>query len=258
MRFTASLNTTIPNVGELTNSIVTIDEHFYNQGNTDLEPYYFYYANLNYKFVTTDGKFYLAPSVSYSYFPNKNMPILRVDGDNFIQRITSIDDIHSLSASIALNYKPVQWLVIQPFYNYEYLIYQTPNQEVKHNLHNEGISVQFLPKNWQIVINGNMPMTLVNGDLYSKLGFNMNALVLYKYKSLSFGLEYVYNPNPSKVYTDIQGFSYSEATKWNNFKNLISLKFTYYMYKGKSRYHVGKRINNTDKDSGLTESNTAK
>lgn len=55
----------------------------------------------------------------------------------------------------------------------------------------------------------------------------------------------------------IKGFNYSEETIWNNFRNLVSLKFTYYFYKGKSRSHAGKRISNSDNDSGLTQSNTA-
>ena len=32
---------------------------------------------------------------------------------------------------------------------------------------------------------------------------------------------------------NIKGFNYSEETIWNNFRNLVSLKFTYYFYKGK-------------------------
>jgi hypothetical protein len=75
---------------------------------------------------------------------------------------------------------------------------------------------------------------------------------------MSLGLEYSYNPHPSKIYADIRGFHYSEETKWNNFKNLVALKFTYYFSQGKSRNHAGKRISNSDKDSGLTQMNTAK
>jgi len=36
MRLTVSFNSSVPNIGDLTNSVVTIDEHFYAQGNTDL------------------------------------------------------------------------------------------------------------------------------------------------------------------------------------------------------------------------------
>ena len=86
----------------------------------------------------------------------------------------------------------------------------------------------------------------------------MTASVLYKYKAISVGAEYIHNPNPSRYYTYIDGFSMEEETKWNNFKNQIAVKFTYYFRKGKSRKHAGKRISNADNDSGLTKYNTAK
>ncbi len=82
MRLTASVNSSVPNIGDLTNSVVTIDECFFAQGNTGLKPYYYYYANLSYKYASEDGKLYLAPSVSYSYYPDKNMPVLFAEGGN--------------------------------------------------------------------------------------------------------------------------------------------------------------------------------
>ena len=258
MKLTASINSTVPNVGDLTNSIVTIDEHFYSQGNTALKPYYYYYMSLGYQYASDKGRFYAAPLVSYSYYPNRNMPILFTGSEDVILKMASIDNAHKIGASLSLNYKPVNWLVIQPFYNYEYSTYSTPHQTVNHNLHNAGLGLQFLPRNWQIVWNGNFPITLADGDIYTRMGFNMSASALYKFKSMSVGLEYIFNPNPTRIYSDTKEFSYSEETKWNNFKNLVSVKFTYYFYKGKSRSHVGKRISNSDKDSGLTNSNTAK
>ena len=258
IRLTASINSSIPNVGDLTNSIVTIDERFYSQGNTALKPYYYYYTNLGYQYASDNGKIYIAPSVTYSYYPNKNKPVLFTESEDIILRMTKINNVHNIGTSLSLNYKPINWLVLQPFYNYEYKTYKTYNQAVKHDFHNVGIGIQFLPKNWQIMWNGNLPMTLVDGDIYTRMGFNMSTSVLYKFKSMSVGMEYIYNPNPSKVYADIKGFRYAEETKWNNFQNLVSLKFTYYLYKGKSRGHARKRISNTDKDSGLININTAK
>ena len=186
------------------------------------------------------------------------MPVFFFEGEDVIQRMAKIDDVHKLRASFSFSYKPVSWITFQPYYNYEYSSYQTPNQTIDHNLHNVGISLQLLPKNWQISWFGCFPMTDVNGDIFQKYGFNMTASVLYKYKAISVGAEYIHNPNPSRYYTYIDGFSMEEETKWNNFKNQIAVKFTYYFRKGKSRKHAGKRISNADNDSGLTKYNTAK
>ena len=115
MRLTASVNSSVPNIGDLTNSVVTIDECFFAQGNTGLKPYYYYYANLNYKYASEDGKLYLAPSVSYSYYPDKNMPVLFAERGNIIRRMVSVNDVHSLQMSISLSYKPIKWIAFQPF-----------------------------------------------------------------------------------------------------------------------------------------------
>jgi hypothetical protein len=60
------------------------------------------------------------------------------------------------------------------------------------------------------------------------------------------------------VYAQIDGFSYSEETVWGNFKNLVDVKFTYRLSKGKARKHKSKNRNNSDADSGLIDFNTAK
>lgn len=113
-------------------------------------------------------------------------------------------------------------------------------------------------KKWQLAWNGNFPMTLAESDVFTRKGFNMSATAIYRLQSVSAGLEYVFNPDPTRSYADTRSFSYSEETKWNNFRNLVALKFTCYFCKGKSRDHAGKRISNADRDSGLTGTNTAK
>lgn len=258
MRYSASVNSSVPNVGDLTNSIVMVDQHFYTQGNTGLKPYYYYYMNLGLQYSSSNGRWYLSPSVTYSFFPKKNVPVISNDKGNVIQRLTGIHDASELEGSLSFSYKPVSWIAIQPFYNYQYSGFRTPNQVVRHSLNNAGISLQLLPKNWQIIWNGNLPMTTVDGDIYERYGFNVASSILYKYKSISIGMDYIHNPNPSRVYSKVKGFSYSEETKWHNFKNLLAVTFTYYFSKGKSYRHAGKRLSNADNDSGLTKYNTAK
>lgn len=258
LRLTASVRSSVPNIGDLTGSMVTVDEHFYTQGNTGLRPYHYWYANLSYKYASEDGRLYLAPSLSYSYYPDKNMPILFSAGEDVILRMSNIRDVHFVQASMSLSYRPFKWVAVQPFYNYGFSGYMTPNSTVRHSMHNAGASVQLLPGNLQVILNANLPITTVDGDIYTRMGLNTTASVLYKFKTMSVGLEYIHNPHPSRVYADMDGFSYSEDIVWNNFRNLVSVKFTCYLHKGKSRGHAGKRISNSDSDSGLTKSNTAK
>lgn len=258
-RLASSINSSIPSVGSLTNSVVTVDEHFYTQGNPGLKPCYYSRTTLDALYSSKNGKVQLSSSIIYSYYPKRNVPVIVIAGNgDFIQRLTRIDNAHELGTSFSLSYRPIRWLAIQPYYNYLLSCYDTPNLTVNHNQHNAGVSFLLTPKRWQLVWNVNLPVTTVEGDIYEKNGLDMSASMLYKYKTVSVGIHYIYHPNPSKIHAAANAFSYSEETKWGNFKNLIALSFTYYFSKGKSRSHAGKQFSNADKDSGLTKYNTAK
>ena len=144
------------------------------------------------------------------------MPVLTFDGADAVQRLTRIDNTHETGTSLAMKLQPLPWLNIQPYYNYMYFNYITSNSHIRHSMHNAGISVHFTPKNWQISWNGNLPVTIVNGDLYCKSGFQMTAAVQYKYQNISVALNYIYNPHPSVIYAGIQ---YDSKTLISNTPN---------------------------------------
>ncbi len=258
LRFTSSVRSMVPNVGNLTNSKVAIDERFFFQGNMELKPYYVYGTNLQYQYSSDDRKWYLSASVSNDFYPNKNVPIIFCKEDEVIESISSIKNVDELGTSFSFRFQPVSWINFQPYYNYQYLKYDTPNQRVKHSMHNAGVSINILPKNWQISWNGNFPITTANGDIFQKTGFQTTASIRYKIKSISLGAEFIHNPRPSKTYANTKNFSFEEETKWNNFKNLIAINLTYYFTKGKKHTQGNKRLRNMDQDSGLTQYNTAK
>lgn len=196
MRLTAAVNSSVPNVGDLTGSVVAIDEHFKSQDNTALKPYHYYYADLGYQYASDNGKLYVAPSVTCSYYPHRNMPVLLTQADDIILRMTRIDNVRCIGASLSVNCRATDWLAVRPFYNYERSAYRTPDRAVKHHLHNAGIGLQLQPKKWQLAWNGNFPMTLAEGDIFTRKGFNMSATAIYRLQSVSAGLEYVFNPDP--------------------------------------------------------------
>lgn len=136
--------------------------------------------------------------------------------------------------------------------------YITPNKAVRHHLHNLSIDVRFLPKNWEVSLRMNFPKTIASGDIYQRTGINGSLSVLWKHKAITIGAEYAMNPNPSRIYSDISGFSYLEEKVYNNLKHFAILKYTLYLKSGKSRSHAGKRLNNSDNDTGLTNYITAK
>lgn len=258
LRFTSSIRSIVPNVGNLTDSKVAIDEHFFLQGNMGLKPYYVYGTNLQYQYSSNDRKWYFVASVSNDFYPSKNVPVIASYGDDIIESISRIKNANELSTSVSFRYQPASWINIQPYYNYQYSKYDTPNQCIRHSMHNTGVSVNLLPKKWQILWNGNFPTTTANGDIFQQTGFQTTTSILYKIKSISLGVEYIHNPKPNRTYASIKNFSFEEETKWNNFKNLIAVNFTYYFTKGKGHNQGSKRLRNKDQDAGLTQFNTAK
>lgn len=258
MRLSGAVYSSMPGVGELTNSIFTVDDHYFIQGNPELKPYYYYYTDLTLQYSSPGGKLYLSPAVRYYYYPNRNMPVLYIDDENVFQRTERISNIHEAGGSFNLSYRPFNWFTIRSYYTYLYSAYRTPNQEIQNHLHNYGFGLQFLPKNWVISYNANLPINTVNGDIHTRMGFNMNMSVLWKYKVISLGAQYIYNPYPSRVYADIDNFNFSEETIWGNFKHLVTVTFTLYIQSGKSRNQTARRLSNSDYDSGLTNYNKAK
>ena len=258
MRLSSAIYTYAPTLGELTDNSVTIDGRFRVQGNPDLKPYYLSYTELGLQVMTADQKFYFAPQIMYYYYPSMNVPVLHIDGENVIQRTERIDNSHQFAALLTFTYAPVKWFSVRPYYIYTHSRYITPNKAVRHHLHNLSIDVRFLPKNWEVSLRMNFPKTIASGDIYQRTGINGSLSVLWKHKAITIGAEYAMNPNPSRIYSDISGFSYLEEKVYNNLKHFAILKFTLYLKSGKSRSHAGKRLNNSDNDTGLTNYNTAK
>lgn len=257
-RLNSSIQSQIPDIGYLTNSIVSIDEHFYSKGNTNLKPYHYYSNELKIQYTSEDNKLYFTPTFFSKYYVHLNAPILLRKKGNIFSQYAKLDNMSEMGYSIVGSWSPTQWSTIQSFYQYSYLNYQTPNSQIRHSLHNAGISLQFEVKEIQLMWCGNLPFTSVDGDIYNKVGGNMFMSALWKHKSYSLGAEWLYNPYPSKIYAEIDGFHYMEETVWNNFKSLINFKFTYYLSKGQTKKHLDKTIINSDSDSGLTKFNTAK
>ena len=258
LRLISSIASEVPNVGQLTDSRTIVDERFYLQGNSNLKPYHFYRTELSFQYASANNIWFVKPSISHAYYPSKNMTVIFADGSDFVNRIVGIRHVNEYGASLVLSCRPFSWLTLQPYYNYLFSKYNTPNQCVNHNLNNVGISCQVVTGKWQFITNHNLPMTTVDGDVFEKHGYNANVSLTYRIGAVTVGAMFIYNPDPSKIYADTPSFHFVEKTRWGNFKNLVALTFVYSLSKGNSRRHLGKNINNRDNDSGLTKYNTAK
>lgn len=258
LRLNSSIVSRIPDVGLLIDSRTVVDKRFYLQGNSKLKPYHYYNTELSFQYSADNNVWFIKPSISYAYYPNKNMSAIYTDGENVINRTASIDHVNEYGASLVISCRPASWLTLQPYYNYMHSNYTTPNQDISHDLNNIGLSCQVIAGKWQLTANNNLPMTTVDGDIFERKGYNANLSFTYKINAITVGAMFIYNPNPSKIYADTPSFHFSEKTTWGNFNNLFAVTFVYYLTKGNSRQHANKNLNNSDNDSGLTQYNTAK
>lgn len=257
IRLSSAVKTLVPDIGNLTNNKVSIDEHFYKQGNPELKPSRYIDNSLSFQFSSADGKWYIAPTLNYVYSPCVNMPVISIDKEDVIQSVAGVDDASRFKFMLSSSYRPVSWMSIQPYYYFRYYKYNTLLSRVRHCANNGGIRLFFTPKQWQFLLQVNSPTEMLDGDVSEKNEFSMIMSALYKMKRMSFGLEYQHSPKLGIIRSDVNNFSYSEATQWNCMKHLVKVTFTYYLYKGKTYNQGNKRINNSDNDSGLTKYNMA-
>lgn len=256
-RLNSLIQPEVPNMGDLTNSVVNLDENFYSKGNIALKPYYTFYNGLQIQY-SSKSNFIFSPLFSYKYDSHPNSLVFFKENENvFLQQI-ALDRSQTLNAGFYMSYTPKSWLTIAPYYNYYYSFYNTLNNKIRHSFHNVGIELRMMYKKIQLRWFGCLPFTTVSGDVYYKTGGNMSASALWKHKSITFGLEWIYNPYPNQSFGKYGKFSFSEEKVWGNFNDLICVKFAYHLSKGKARSHKEKVLNNSDMDSGLTNINTAK
>lgn len=258
IRFTSSVSPQIPEIGYLTNSIANIDEFFYTQGNTNLKPSYTYKNSLEIQYRINDN-IYASPSFFYNYHVKSQIPILVKRDENILKTYVNTDEANEFGYSISANCNVFQNFTLQPYYQYSYIRYQTPNSSIKHHCHNAGVSVQFTAGKIQALWNAYLPFTSVDGDFRIRQGLNMSANLLWKSDKFSVGTEWIHNPKPTVMCGKIEGFTFEESIVWRNFYSLFNIKAIYYFSIGKQHTtHRERILNNNDVDTGLTKDNTAR
>lgn len=258
LRLRNFISSQIPDIGYLTDNIVSIDEHYFTKGNTTLKPYYYNNTQLSLQYSSADNKLYISPSIIYEYQVHPYGSLLSVDGENIVRQYGKWDHTNVIGANFTGSWNPVKWLTFQPYYTYYQSRYETAMQKVRNNMHRVGANLILTLNEFEIWAQAAAPFTLVDGDVYTKKGMNTYLSVLWKHNNFSLGADWLYYPSSDRTYANIPNFQLEEELVWHNLKYLCTLSFTYYFSTGKARQHAGKRINNSDSDSGLIKANTAK
>lgn len=258
IRLNSNIQPTLPSLGYLADSPISIDEHYHFRGNTNLKPYYTLSNSINYQWMSPDNKYYIATSLFYDYAHHPFVPIISHDGDHMLKTYEVIKNSQVYGVSLSGSARLFDFLTLQPYYQLIVSTFDTPNQKINNNLHNAGIGALINYRDFQLSYYLNLPFTDVNGDFFTEKGGNHFASLMWKRESLSLSLEWINNPNPSRTYVNLPEFTLEEKTLWNNFRSLFCVKVTYYFQKGKSKRHQNAAISNQSNETGLVTENTAK
>ncbi len=258
LRLNASVRTDIPEMGDLTNSVVSIDRHLFSRGNTELRPCYYYDTSLKFQYSSADNKLYLSAMPFFTHYADINMPVFLFEGSDVYLTKYRLNKMNEVGFSSSLTYYPVKWLSVSPYYNFSHKSYDTPNLNVEYDRHNTGIGARLYLGNFQVEGAVNFPYNSIDGDIKTRNGYRTYGAVSWRNKHISVGLEYRYAMRESREHAELPSFKYGSGIVWYNSRNMFDVTFTCYLWKGKARRHADKQIFNSDNDSGLTEQNKAK
>lgn len=258
LRLNTNIQPTLPSLGYLADSPISIDEGYYFRGNSNLKPYYTSRNSLDFRWNSSDNNFFISSSLNYDYAHKPFMPIISSDGDRVLRNYEAVKNSMIYGASVSGSARLFDFLTLQPYYQLAVKKYETPNQKINHQVHSGGIGALIAYRAFQLSYYFNFPFTDVNGDFLVDIGSSHFASLMWKHKTLSLSLEWINNPNPTRSYTALPQFSMEESTVWNNFRSLFYVKLTYYFQKGKSKRHENAVISNQSRETGLVIENTAK
>lgn len=255
-RLNTSVKSAIPTIGLLIENIVSLDENYVSRGNSGLRPFYYIDSRVEYLYNTS--KIYFTSSVFDSYKIKPTMPLIAIEDNLAIKSVDKVNNNHVYGGSINIRWILSDRFSLQPYYTFTQYNYKTPLSNVNYNSHISGLMMSYNYKNIQTVVNGMLPFKTPDGDFYIKKSGFISSTINWKLNSkASLGLEYIFDPQVNVTTVSSNQFKLKEEVMWNNFKNLVSVTFTYRFLKGKAKNLGRKVITNADNDSGLIEDNTA-
>lgn len=256
LRYNASVNSSIPQIGLLLDNDVYLDERYVSRGNPDLKP--FYYVENKIQYLYNIAKLYFSTSMFDRYRIKPTMPILAFEDDLVVKTVDKASNDHIFGGDINIRWNLSGWFALQPYYAYTKFNYRTPLSKINYDSHVYGLTLYFTIKNIQAVVGGMLPYKTPDGDFMVETGGFVSSSLDWKYKNTSLGVQYIHNPYPSLTTADSDQFKLRDEIVWHNFRNLFALTFTYRFKKGTVSNQGKKVLTNTDYDSGLIKDNTAK
>ncbi|MFA5554911.1 MAG: TonB-dependent receptor [Phycisphaerae bacterium] len=255
-KLSSSVKSTIPSIGLLVDNVISLDEKYVSKGNSGLKPFYYIDSRIQYLYNTS--KIYFTTSIFDTYKIKPTMPFVTIEDNLAVKTVDKVNNNHVYGGNVNIRCRVSDNFSLQPYYTYTKYNYRTPLSKVNYNSHISGLMISYNIKNIQTVVNGMLPFKIPDGDFYVKKSGFISSTINWKLNNnASLGIEYIFDPQANVTTVRSDQFKLKDEVMWNNFKNLVSVTFTYRFRKGKAKNLGKKVITNTDYDSGLIQDNTA-
>lgn len=255
---TATINTGIPSLGQLTESATYLDRRFLSIGNAGLKDFWSGQMKLVIAYFKPNSRNNIQLVVRPRYFHKPYASILYSAGENVYLQPRNIGDIFRNAVYLRAVWNPVSWLEFDPYFECLTSHYDTPSKRVRENYLRVGGSVTFRLKNFNASFSYNTPTEEYEGDLIRHGSTQWVVDAQYKYRNWTFGAMYSYLGVNDYTSGNIADFSYLERKDWKPLRNLVRLNISYSFSIGKARKHDRKFLNNESFDNGLTDRNKVK
>lgn len=253
LRYKVYMSGYAPSLSNLSDVEQNIDSYQIRRGNPELKSAIFvsneFSANWNSRYVGLDL------SGRYSYDDKPIMETTLREGDKFIRTYDNHCGFHRLKVLAAIKLRP--WnehinITLVPMFNR----YISNGNSYKHTYSNFVFNGQFsaVYKNWVMQLSYATSYHDLWGETITK-GEAMHSIAI-GYNAEKWSVQaMMFNPFTKRYHQEVENISdlapYSQTAYSNNLKQMVAINVSFNLDFGKQHRTSGKRINNSDTDTGI-------
>lgn len=253
LRYNVYMSGYSPSLSDLSDVSQEMDAYQVRRGNPGLHSVTFYTNSLSaswrnrYVNVELSGR--------YSYDDNPIMEETTFDGDKFVRTFANQQGFHRLNVQATVQVFPFRDYIqvrLTPFFNR----YISNGNDYTHTHSNWGFrgSIMAMYKNWGMMIDMNTSYHELWGETVTK-GERLHSIAV-GYNTEKWGIQaMLMNPFTKRYEQGVDNLSrlapYKQIAYSDDFKRMVMINVSFNLDFGKQRGISGKRINNSDTDTGI-------
>ena len=253
LKYNAYMSGYSPSLSDLSDVSQKMDAYQVRRGNPGLHSVTFYTNNLSASWRSR----YVNAELSgrYSYDDKPIMEETSFDGNKFVRTFANQRGFHRINLQATVQVFPFKDYVqvrLTPFFNR----YISNGTDYTHTYSNWGLrgSIMAMYKNWGMMIDMNTSYCELWGETISR-GEKLHSIAI-GYNTEKWSIQaMLMNPFTKRYEQGVENLShlapYKQIAYSDDFKRMVMLNVSFNLDFGKQRGTSGKRINNSDTDTGI-------